>query len=110
MELMNKALKGMLKQAQKMSEQIAKIQEELGKKTVTASSGGGMVSVIVNGHQEILDVKIDQEVIDPKDPEMLQDLVLTAINEGLRKSREMIADEMKSVAGGLGLPNIPGLI
>lgn len=98
-----------LKQAQKMQEQLAKIQEEAGNKTVEASSGGGMVNVVANGRQEILSVKIEKDVINPDDVEMLQDLIVAATNEALRKAKDMMAEEMKGLTGGLGL-NIPGLM
>jgi len=98
-----------LKQAQKMQEQLARIQEEAGNKTVEATSGGGMVTVIANGRQEILSIKIEKEVINPEDAEMLQDLIVAATNEALRKARDMMAEEMKGLGGSLGL-NIPGLM
>lgn len=98
-----------LRQAQKMQEQLAKIQEEAGNKTVTASSGGGMVTVTANGRQEILSVKIERDVINPDDAEMLQDLIVAAMNEALRKAKDMMAEEMKGLTGGMGL-NIPGLM
>ncbi|HAS16640.1 MAG: nucleoid-associated protein, YbaB/EbfC family [Nitrospirae bacterium RIFCSPLOW2_12_42_9] len=97
-----------LKQAQKMQEQLAKIQEEAGNKTVEASSGGGMVTVTANGRQEILSIKIERDVVNPDDVEMLQDLVVAATNEALSKAKDMMAEEMKGLTGGMGL-NIPGL-
>jgi len=100
----------LLKQAQKIQSQISKLQEELEQKTVEASSGGGMVTVVVNGKQEVLSIKIDPEVVTSDDIEMLQDLIVAAINEGLSRAREMISDEMGKLTQGLGLPNIPGLI
>ncbi len=102
-----KGLANIMKQAQKMQEQIAKIQGELAQKKVEATSGGGMVTVEVNGQQEILSIRIEPEVINPDDKEMLEDLVLSAVNEGLRKSKDLMKEEMTKVAGGLGLP--PGL-
>jgi nucleoid-associated protein EbfC len=101
-----KGLGGIMKQAQEMHSRIAKLQEEMAGKTVEASSGGGMVSVVINGKQEILSVKIDPEVVNRDDVEMLQDLVVAAVNEGIRKSQEMMTEEMKKITGGL---NIPGL-
>ena len=100
----------LLKQAQKIQSQMAKLQEELGEKTVEASAGGGMVTVVVNGRQEILSVTIDPEVINRDDIEMLQDLILAAMNDGLSKAKAMINDEMGKLTGGLNLPNIPGLM
>lgn len=97
----------LVKQAQKMQSQIAKIQEELADKEVEASSGGGMVTVTANGKQEVVKIKIEPEIINGDDQEMLQDLVVAAVNETLRKSKEMMEEELKKVTGGMGL-NIPG--
>jgi nucleoid-associated protein EbfC len=99
----------LMKQAQQLQTKMARLQEELGEKTVEASSGGGMVSVVVNGRQEVLSIKIDREVINPDDSEMLQDLILAAINDGLAKAKSMVNDEMSAITGGLNLPPIPGL-
>ena len=96
----------MMKQAQKMQAQILKIQEEMAERTVEASSGGGMVSVTANGKQEVLSVRIEREVVDPEDVEMLQDLVVAAVNEALKKAQEMVAEEMAKVTGGLQLPGM----
>ena len=95
-----------LKQAQKMQKDMSKIQAEMANKTVEATAGGGMVTVIVNGNQEITSIKIEKEVVDSSDIEMLENLVIAAINEGLRKSKEMVTGEMSKLTGGL---NIPGL-
>jgi nucleoid-associated protein EbfC len=103
----NKKMFGdIMKQAQAIQERMAKLQEEAAKKEVEASAGGGMVTVKLNGRQELLAVKIDPEVVKSGDIEMLQDLLVAAMNEGLRKSQELISDEMKGMTGGL---NIPGL-
>jgi DNA-binding YbaB/EbfC family protein len=99
----------LLKQAQQLQTKMARLQEELEEKKVEASSGGGMVTVVVNGRQEILSIKIEPEVIDPNDQEMLQDLILAAINDGLAKAKNMVNEEMGKLTGGLNLPNIPGL-
>lgn len=99
----------LLKQAQQLQTKMARLQEELEEKTVEASSGGGMVTVVFNGRQEILSINIEPEVIDPDDQEMLQDLILAAINDGLAKARNMVNEEMGKLTGGLNLPNIPGL-
>jgi DNA-binding YbaB/EbfC family protein len=99
-------LDGILRQAQEMQSKMETLQAELGARTVTASSGGGMVTVTATGRQEILSLVIEKTIVDPNDVPMLQDLVLTAVNEALRQSREMTAREMGSLAGGL---NIPGL-
>jgi len=103
---MAKGLGGMLKQAQRIQAQLARIQEEMAQKTIEASSGGGMVSVVVNGKQEVISIKIEREVVNPDDIDMLQDLILAAVNEGIRKSQEMVSEEMRKLTGGL---NIPGL-
>jgi nucleoid-associated protein EbfC len=95
-----------MKQAKKMQERMARLQQELEMKTVDASSGGGMVSVVVNGKFEIVSLKIEKDVVNAEDVEMLQDLVMAAVNEGVRKAQEMTAAEMSKITGGL---NIPGL-
>ncbi len=95
-------MNNIMKQAQKMQAQMMKIQEELAKETVEGNAGGGMVTVIANGQGDIQAVRIDREVIDPQDSEMLEDLVLAAINDALRKSRELANSRMGNVAGGLG--------
>ena len=90
-----------------MQDKMMKMKEELADKTIEASAGGGMVSVVVNGKQELVSITIDKEVVDPEDTEMLEDLIIAAINQGLDKSREMAQEEMKKVAGGM-LGNLPG--
>ncbi len=90
-----------------MQERVKKLQEEAGGKTVEASSGGGMVTVVANGRQEILSIKIDPSVVDPSDLEMLQDLVTAAVNEALRKSQDLMKEEMAKLTSGMGLP--PGM-
>lgn len=99
----------MMKQVQKMQADMVRIQEELGEKTVDATAGGGMVTVVANGHQEIVSIKIDPDAVDPEDVEMLQDVVLAAVNEALRSAKDMAADEMAKVTGGLNIPGMPGL-
>ena len=99
----------LMKQAQKFQAKMAKLQEELSEKTIEASAGGGMVTVVVNGQQEILSIKIDPEVVDPDDVEMLQDLILAAINDGMARAKSMVNEEMSKLTGGLNIPNIPGL-
>jgi hypothetical protein len=96
----------MMKQAQKMQAKIMKIQEEMGERSVEAASGGGMVTVTANGKQEILSIRIEPEVVDPEDVEMLQDLVAAAVNEALKKAQEMMAEEMAKVTGGMNLPGL----
>jgi len=107
---MAKGLGNMMKMAQKIQSQIAKIHEEMAQKTVEVSSGGGMVTVIANGQQEIVSLKIEPEVIDSDDIEMMQDLITAAVNEALRKSRDMLSEEMNKVTGGLNIPGFPGLV
>jgi len=101
-----KNLGSIMKQAQKIQAKIAKAQEELAQKTVEASAGGGMVTVVANGSQEIVSIKIEPEVVDSKDIEMLQDLVMAAVNEALRKSQEMVSEEMRKITGGLQIPGL----
>jgi hypothetical protein len=96
----------MLKQAQRIQAELAKVQEEMAQKTIEASSGGGMVSVVVNGKQEVISINIEREVVNPEDIDMLQDLVLAAVNEGIRKSQEMVGEEMKRLTGGLSIPGL----
>lgn len=96
-----------MKQAQKMQEKMLRMQEELAAKTVEATAGGGMITAVVNGKYELVSLKIEREVVDPEDIEMLQDLIVAAVNEGIRKSQEMAQEEMAKITGGL---NIPGLI
>ncbi|GEA14491.1 MAG: nucleoid-associated protein EbfC [Moorella sp. (in: firmicutes)] len=94
----------MMKQMQKMQAQIAKLQDELGEKTVEAAAGGGAVVATANGRQEIVGIKIDPAAVDPDDVEMLQDLILAAVNEALRQSQEMAAREMGKITGNMRLP------
>ena len=94
----------LMRQAQKLQEQMAKAQEELDEREYSAQAGGGMVSVVVNGKYEIVSLKIEKEVVNPEDIEMLQDLIAAAVNEGIRKSQEMAAAEMGKITGGLNIP------
>ena len=96
----------MMKQVQQMQAKMAKLQEELANKTVEATAGGGVVKVVANGQQEIVDINIDPTAVDPEDVEMLEDLILAAVNEALRKIQEMSTNEMSKLTGGL---NIPGM-
>ncbi len=98
-----------LKQAQKLQSQIEKMQAELEDKTVEASAGGGMVKVVINGKQELVSIYIDPEVMDPDDPEMLQDLIVAAVNEGIAKAKELVNEEMKKLTHGMGIPGLPNL-
>lgn len=99
-----KNLGELVKQAQKVKAEMDRIQEEMGSRTVEATSGGGMVTVVANGRQEILSLTIDPEVLEAGDREMLQDLVVAAVNEALSKARELFGQEVNRLAGGLGLP------
>ena len=101
-------MQGVMKQMQKMQEKMAQVQAELEQKTVTAESGGGMVKVTANGRQQVRAIKIEKEVITPDDPEMLEDLIVAAVNKALDESQKMAQDEMGKATSGL-LPNIPGL-
>ena len=104
-------MKGMgdiMKKAQQMKENLEKVQQELAGREVEASAGGGMVTVRVSGGKEITSISIDPSVIDPEDPEMLQDLVQAAVNEALRKSNEMIQEETSKIMGGLPFPDLFG--
>ncbi len=105
---MGGGLGDIMKQAQKMQQELLRIQEELATKTVEASSGGGMVTVVVSGRLELMSIKIEKDVVDPTDIEMLQDLVLAAVNEGIAKAQEMTKDEMSKVTGGLPIPGLTG--
>ncbi len=104
-------MSGIFKQAQKMQENIVKAQEELGNITVEASSGGGMVTVEASAKQEVISLKIDKEVVDPEDVEMLEDLVLAAVNQAMEKASAAANEHMQKAAGGMmpGGLNLPGL-
>jgi len=102
-----KGMGNMMKQAQKLQAKMMKMQEELGDKTTEATAGGGMIKAVANGKQQIVSITIEKEIVDPEDIEMLQDLIVAAINDALAKSQEMVSQEMGKLTGGL---NIPGLI
>ncbi len=103
---MAKGMGNLMKQAQQMQAKMAKMQEEVGKRTVEAAAGGGMVKVVVTGRQEVVSIDIEPEVVDPDDVEMLQDLVLAAVNQALRESQAMMTDEMSKLTGGLKIPGM----
>ncbi len=103
---MSPKLTDIMKQAQKMQAKMAQLQEELAERTVESTSGGGMVRVQVNGRQEVLSIVIEPDVVDPEDVEMLQDLIVAAVNDALRKSQEMMAEEMKKLTGGMSIPGL----
>jgi len=96
----------MIKQAQKMQQDMLKMQEELAEKTYTAAAGGGAVEATVNGKNKVIAINIDPEVVDPEDTEMLQDLILAAINEAMREAEEASAAEMKKITGGMSIPGL----
>ena len=99
-------LNNLMKQAQKMQKEMARMQEELQEKTVEASAGGGAITVVVSGKKELKEITLNPEVVDPDDVEMLQDLILAAVNEALRKADDMVNEEMGKITGGLG--GMPG--
>lgn len=99
-------MNNLMKQAKKMQDQMMKMQEELEERTVEASAGGGVVTVIANGKKEIMEISIDPSVVDPEDVEMLQDLVMAAANEALRMADEMVQSEMGKITGGMGIPGM----
>lgn len=96
----------LLKQAQEMQGRIAKIQEELGQRTVEGSAGGGMVQVTVNGQFNLTAVKIEPSVINPEEKDMLEDLICAAVNDGMRKARDMVSTEMSKITGGFKIPGL----
>lgn len=99
-------MNNIMKQAQKLQKQIEETKEQVESKTVEASAGGGAVSAVVSGKKQVIEIKINPDVVDPDDVEMLQDLVLAAVNEALNKAEQMVNEEMAKVTGGF---NIPGL-
>ena len=101
-----KGFGNLMKEAQKLQAQMEALQAEVGKKKVEATAGGGMVTVEANGKQELVSIKIDREVINPDDGQMLEDLVLAACNEALRKSRELVQAEMGKLSAGLKIPGM----
>ena len=101
-----KMIGDLMKQAQKMQQEMGRVQEESKKKTVEASAGGGMVVVVANGAMEIVSISIEKDVVNPDDIEMLQDLVIAAVNEALRRAQQLVSEDMGKITGGM---NIPGL-
>ena len=97
----------MMRQMHKMQADLARVQAELEEMTVEGTAGGGVVTVVVNGHQDVQEIKIQPEAVDPEDVEMLEDLILAAVNDGLRKSRELSASEIEKVTGKLNIPGMP---
>jgi DNA-binding YbaB/EbfC family protein len=103
---MNPNMKDMMRQAQRLQSKMSKLQEELASRQVEASAGGGMVKAVVNGKPELVSVTIEKDVVDPEDIEMLQDLVVAAVNEALTRSKEMVEGEMGKLTGGLKIPGM----
>jgi len=95
-----------VKQAQDLQERLSRIQEEAAAKTVEATAGGGMVTVVVSGKLQVMDIRIDPEVIKSGDTQMLQDLLVAAVNKGIRSAQELMAEEMKKITGGLQIPGL----
>ena len=104
-----KMLGDLMRQAQKLQEEMMKTQEEAKKKTAEATAGGGMVTVVASGANEIVSIKIEKDVVNPDDVEMLQDLIIAASNEALRRAQEMVSSEMSKLTGGMQIPGIGGL-
>ena len=103
---MTKGLGNMMRQAQQLHSKMLQVQEEMAVKTAEASAGGGMVTAVANGRQEVVSIKIEQEVVNPEDVEMLQDLIVAAVNAAIKKSQEMVSEEMKKLTGGLSIPGL----
>ncbi|MEW6725259.1 MAG: YbaB/EbfC family nucleoid-associated protein [Bacillota bacterium] len=96
----------LMKQVQKMQSDMAKLQEELAERTTEGTAGGGMVTAMVNGKNELLELKINPEVVDPEEIDMLQDLIIAAVNDALRRSQEMVSEEMAKISGGMKIPGL----
>ncbi|UCD87559.1 MAG: YbaB/EbfC family nucleoid-associated protein [Desulfobacterales bacterium] len=103
---MAKGMGNMMKQAQKLQSKIFKLQEELAERTVETTVGGGMIRAVASGKQELLSIKIDPEVVDPNDVQMLEDLIVAAVNDVLKKAQEMVSEEMTKLTGGFKIPGI----
>jgi hypothetical protein len=103
----NPGMQNVMKQAQKMQTEMAKVQEEMATKTIETTGGGGAIKLTMNGNQEIVSLTIDPEVLEGNDTEMLQDLILATVNDGVKKSKEMMEEAMNSVTGGMPMP--PGM-
>lgn len=103
---MAKGMGNMLKQAQKLQSKIFKLQDQLADRTVETTVGGGMVKAVANGKQELLSIKIDPEVVDPNDVQMLEDLIVAAVNDVLKKAQEMVTEEMTKLTGGFKIPGM----
>lgn len=104
-----KMLGDLMREAQRLQTEMMKMQDEAKKKTVEATAGGGMVVAVASGAGELISLKIEKDVVNPDDIEMLQDLIIAATNEALRRAREMVNEEMSKLTGGLNLPGLGGL-
>jgi DNA-binding YbaB/EbfC family protein len=103
---MTKGFGNLVRQAQQLQAKMLKVQEEMATRTAEASAGGGMVTAVANGKQELVSIKLEKEVVNPEDLEMLQDLIVAAANAALKKAQEMVSDEMKKLTGGINLPGL----
>lgn len=101
-----KGLVDLMKEAQKLKAKVEELQQEMASKTIEASAGGGMVKVVMNGRQQLLSLRIEPEVVNPEDLEMLEDLIVAAVNEGIRRSQQLWAEELKKLTGGLPIPGL----
>ncbi|HBY58092.1 MAG TPA: YbaB/EbfC family nucleoid-associated protein [Candidatus Atribacteria bacterium] len=99
-------MKFLMKQAQMMQKKIEETKAELAQKEIKVSSGGGMIEIVINGQQEIKEIKIEPDVIDVNEKEMLEDLILAAVNEAIRQSKELVAEEMSKLTGGVSIPGM----
>jgi DNA-binding YbaB/EbfC family protein len=103
---MTKGFGNLVRQAQQLQAKMLKVQEEMATRTAEASAGGGMVTAVANGKQELVSIKLEKEVVNPEDLEMLQDLIVAAANAALKKAQEMVSEEMKKLTGGINIPGI----
>ena len=99
-------MNSMIKQAQKMQEEMERVQQETEEEQVEATSGGGAVKVVVNGKKELVSIKLDPDAVDPDDVETLEDLILAAVNEGVKKAEEIMSERMGAITGGLNIPGV----
>ena len=105
-----KNMGNLMKQAQKLQSKMLKMQEELAEKTVESTAGGGMVKAVANGRQQIVSISLEKEAVDPEDIEMLQDLILAAVNDALARARTMMNEEMAKLTKGMNIPGMPGVL
>jgi DNA-binding YbaB/EbfC family protein len=103
---MTKGFGNLMRQAQQLQAKMLKVQEEMATRTEEASAGGGMVTAVANGRQELVSIKVEKEVVNPEDVEMLQDLIVAAVNAALKKAQEMVSEEMKKLTGGMSIPGL----